>query len=895
MSGVAVGVRTTAIGLFVGVLCATLPCGAAAETPAADAEAAGDLEEIVVTGSHIHGADAAGSKLIVIDRKQLDASGYERIEDVLATVTQNSNRTNAAVRNGGDDVNNYDNRGTEVQLRGLGLGTTLTLVNGQRQGASGYQGSFVDISSVPASAVERIEILPEGSSALYGADAIGGVLNIILRKNFEGFEVRARASTAGGDANERTIAGLWGHAGPYGHVLVGVQYDDSRALACGDRSYCAANGDFRRFGGNDFRIAGGNPGTILDPITLLPIKAIPRGQDGSNLTASQLIPGAANYSNSVIDNDILPQLNMRSAFVSATYNLSSRWELSLDGRYSSRDFESTFPQPGNSLLFVPVGNAFNHQGDRVLVAYDFTADLGPVIDNGRTDTSFISTGLKGVLARGWQLRLSTAYSESNTHFFEYNNLNSVAIGAALGSADPATALNVFGDGSHSAPEVLAALHNQSITLEYPDKFITTMASVIADGPLFTVPAGAIRLAVGGDFRREHSLGLNIGFNPENRGRDVAAAFAELAVPLVAALPGSTVDRLALSLAGRFDHYSDVGSKFDPKVGLGWRPLHSLGLRATWGTSFRPPPFGWSSPGLVGDGEVLLVNDPKSPSKQSLALTLFGPDKDLKAETSTAWSVGADLAPPAAPNLSLSVTYFDIDYKGKVRNAGPNVADFLGYETQLASLITRNPTQAQLDTACKEVRRFYGTSNCSDPITVILDGRFRNLDRINTRGVDVAVDYAINTERGKWAFGLNGTYTIILTQQLTSTSSVYDVVNTVFNPVKLKLATHWSWSFKAWTFQTTVNHTGAYLDPGSLPARGVDSWTTVDLNLGYRLDGRHGLLADTQCNLGVNNLFDKAPPFVNQFDPLGGTFGYDAANASLLGRQISLQIVKHLGR
>ena len=397
MKGVANSDRTAAIALFACLSCAALARGAPAEAPAADTQQATDLEEIVVTGSHIHGEDAAGSKLIVISREQIDASGYGRIEDVLSTVTQNFSRTNAATRDG-DEVNNYSNRGAEVQLRGLGLGTTLTLVNGQRQGASGYQGSFVDISSVPASAVERVEVLPEGSSALYGSDAIGGVVNIILRKNFEGFEARARVSTAGGDATERTIAGLWGHAGSVGHVLLGFQYDDSRALACNARTYCAANGDFRHFGGSDLRGVGGNPGTILDPVTGAPIAAIPRGQDGTQLTASQLITGAANYTNSVIDNDILPQQNMRSAFLSAAYKLSRYWELSVDGRYSSRDFESTFPQPVGDYS-VPAGNAFNHLGGPVLVAYDFTADVGPVVDNGRTDTSFISTGIKGVLSR----------------------------------------------------------------------------------------------------------------------------------------------------------------------------------------------------------------------------------------------------------------------------------------------------------------------------------------------------------------------------------------------------------------------------------------------------------------------------------------------------------------
>jgi iron complex outermembrane recepter protein len=866
---------------------------ATAESPGSKKEDVTDLEEVVVTGSHIHGADAAGSKLIVISREQIDASGYARIEDVLATVTQNFNRTNAATRDG-DEVNNYDNRGAEVQLRGLGLGTTLTLVNGQRQGASGYQGSFVDISSIPASAVERIEILPEGSSALYGSDAIGGVVNIILRKNFEGFEARARASTAGGDATERTLAGLWGHAGSDGHVLLGIQYDDSRALACSARAYCAANGDFRRFGGSDRRGVGGNPGTILDPVTRAPIAAIPRGQDGSNLTVSQLIPGAANYTNSVIDNDILPQQNMRSAFLSAAYTLSSHWEISVDGRYSSRDFESTFPQPAGNF-FVPVGNAFNHLGGPVRVAYDFTADVGPVVDNGRTETSFIATGIKGTLSRGWQLRLSTAFSESITRFVEYNNLNANAVDAALGSADPATALNLFGDGSHSPPAVLAALRNQSVPLAYPDKFITTMASVIADGPLFTGPAGAIRLAVGGDFRREHSLGLNIGFNPENRGRDAAAAFAELAVPLVSAPAGSTLDRLGLSLAGRYDHYSDAGSTFNPKMGVSWRPFRALGIRGNWGTSFRAPPFFWSNPDLIGDAGIADVIDPKSPNGHSRALELIGPHENLKPETSTAWSVGADVAPPATPNLSLSMTYFHIDYQGKIRNAGTLADDFLTQEAQLASLITRNPTQAQLDAACKDVKRFYGNlGNCSQPIAVIIDARFRNFASVKTRGVDVNLDYAIDSARGKWTFGLNATYTFVQDQQITATAPVFDFVNTVGNPIKLRWAGHLSWSFKGWTVLTTVNHTGAYQNPGSVPTRGVDSWTTVDFNLGYRLDGGQGWFANTQCNFGVNNLFDQSPPFVDQFDLQSGTFGYDAANASLLGRQVSLQVVKRWG-
>jgi outer membrane receptor for ferrienterochelin and colicin len=874
--------------------------GAAAESPASTQETT-DLEEVVVTGSHIRGTDAAGSKLTVITREQIDASGYERIEDVLATVTQNLNRVNSAVRDGNDSYNYFD-RGAEVQLRGLGVGTTLVLVNGQRQGEDGYQGSSTDVSSIPGSAVERIEILPEGSSALYGSDAIGGVVNIILRKDFNGFEARVRGATADGDANEGTLAGLWGHSGSWGHVLLGLQYDDSRSLACGARAYCATGGDLRGFGGSDLRAVGGNPGTITtapDPTTgvPVPIAAIPHGQDGTNLTAADLIRGGLNYSNGSLDNDILPKQLMRSAFLSAAYNLTSRWELSLDGRFSEREFDTTYPQPTGNYT-VPTGNAFNHFGGPVYEAYDITPDVGPIIDTGRTETSFMSAGLKGLISREWQLRLSVAYSKSLTDFFEHNLLNMDAVDAALGSSDPATALNIFGDGSHTNAATLAALRAQSDSYQARNVFTTTLGSVIADGPLVTGPAGPVRVAAGGDFRREHSTGLNIADGPENRGRDVWAGFVELAVPLVAAPAGTMTDRLDLSLAGRYDHYSDVGGSFNPKLGLSWRPTRTLSLRGNWGTSFRAPPFFWSNPDQMGDGRVWDVIDPKSrsPLGTSRALLLYGPTPDMKPETSTAWSVGADLMPHATPGLSLSVSYFNVDYKGKIRNVGTDSVDFLTQEAQLASLITRNPTPAQLAAACRGIARFVSTSigDCSGPIpiTVIIDARFRNLARTRTSGVDLALDQAIDTTRGKWAFGLQGTYVLNFDQQITNTAPVYDYVDTVGNPLKLRLAAHLSWSYRYWTVLTTVNHTGAYQDPGS--ARRVDSWTTVDLNLGYRIDDGQGWMAHTQCNLGVNNLFDQAAPFVNQYDLMSGNFGYDSANGSLVGRQVSLQFVKRWG-
>jgi len=863
---------------------------ATAESPGSKKEDVTDLEEVVVTGSHIRGAEVAGSKVILISREQIDASGYGRVEDVLATVTQNFNRANAAVSQPEHAFFNL-NHGAEVQLRGLGVGTTLTLVNGQRQGASGYQGQFTDVSTIPVSAIERIEILPEGTAALYGSDAIGGVVNIILRRNFEGIEARVRGSATDSDTTERSAALLLGHAGPRGNVLVGFQFNDSDALRCSARAYCAANADFRRFGGTDLRGFASNPGTILDPKTLAPIAAIPHGQDGTQLTAGQLVPGAANYTDNVTNNDILPKQIMRSAFVSTSYKVTEQWEISADGRYSSRDFRFTYPVPPGDFL-VPATNAFNHLGGPVLVAYDFSRDFGPVLDTGPTKSYFGSAAVKGVLPKGWQINLAGAYAKASAEYFDANfTLNYTAIDAALASSDPATALNLFGDGSHTSPAALAALRAQNVTYDDLNVFTVASANVIADGPILNWRAGVIRLAVGGEFRHEHSAGINISENPEDRGRLIRSGFFELAVPMMGPHGGSAANRLDLSLAGRYDSYSDVGSTFNPKVGFSWRPLALIKLRGNWGTSFRAPPFFWSNRDQVGDSSIADVVDPRSPTGYTRALVLVGPLPDLKPETARAWTAGVDLTPRAIPNLSLSLTYFDIDYQGKIQHAGPDTVFFLTQEAQLTPLITRNPTQAQIDAVCIKPPLFGG--GCNQPIAAILDGRWRNLASLKTRGVDAALDYLLHTTWGKVSASLNGTYMSDLKQQIGPTAAVVDLVNTVGNPPSLRLVGNLSWSLRGWTVQSTVNHTGAYRDPGSAPARKVDSWTTVDLNIGYRVDGGSGWLANTQANLGIINVFDQRPPFVNQFDP-SGTFGYDPASATLLGRGVSLQVVKRWG-
>jgi outer membrane receptor protein involved in Fe transport len=498
-----------------------------------------------------------------------------------------------------------------------------------------------------------------------------------------------------------------------------------------------------------------------------------------------------------------------------------------------------------------------------------------------------------VLPKGWQINLAGAYSKASAEFVESNfTLNYPAINAALASSDPTTALNLFGDGSHTNATVLAALRRQNITTDDLNVFTTASANVIADGPILNWRAGVIRLAVGGEFRHEHSAGINISGNPEDRGRLDRSGFFELAVPMVGARAGATADRLDLALAGRYDNYSDAGSTFNPKIGFSWRPLALVKVRGNWGTSFRAPPFFVTNRDQVGDAAIADVVDPRSATGSTHALLLFGPGPDLKPETARAWTAGVDLSPPAIQNFSVSLTYFDINYQGRIQDPGPDTVFFLTQEAQLASLITRNPTQAQIDAVCIKPPLYGG--DCNQPIAAILDNRWHNLASLKTRGVDAVLDYFVDGTWGKVTSSLNGTYTMGQKQQITPTAPVFDLVDTVGNPSSLRLVGNLSWSLRGWTVQSTVNYTGAYRDPGSVPVRRVDSGTTVDVNVGYRVDGGSGWLASTQSNLGIINVFDQRPPFVNRFGLTSGTFGYDPANATLLGRAVSLQIVKRWG-
>ncbi|HKS57305.1 MAG TPA: TonB-dependent receptor [Steroidobacteraceae bacterium] len=849
-----------------------------------------EVEEVLVTGTHIRGVTNTGSKVTVVDRSYFEKSGYSTVQDVLKTLPQNFGGGESEDFTVNTNAANF-NSGSSINLRGLGADATLVLVDGQRQAPGGIGGAFIDVSNIPVAAIERIEILSDGASAIYGSDAVGGVVNIVLRHEFDGAETRLRVGSYGGDASETQASQLVGTSWSGGSLLLGYQFLKREALQRKDRAY-AASSDQTRNGGSDFRSPFSNPGNIFDPLTFAPGFGIPQAQDGTQLTPADLSTQTNAQDNARLL-DLLPEQKMHSAFVEARQTVGDRVNVRAAARYNRRSVESLpavlgtplFVTPENPFFVEPYGFPF------AVVGYSFVDDLGPLRATGDTRTTSALVGATVDMASSWQMAVSASRTEEKTEFKSENQVNFPALTAALADPDPTTAFNPFGDGSHTAPATIEAIRG---TERDRATATTTLAQLKADGSVFDVHGVAAKLAVGLEYRAEklnsENLYADLGFPDQIRNltRNVSAAFSELAIPLLSRSNGQgDVGAVWASLAGRFEHYDDFGDTFNPKLGLSWSPSDSFALRGTWGTSFKAPRLIELNEAGSRSASLQPVVDPTSPAGTSVALVLFGNNAELKEERATTWTMGFDITPTSIP-ITLSLTYFDIDYKDRIAAGGPpsDPLSILLQESQWSEVINRNPSQAQIDEICNSPAFFGSPIDCATlPPSAIIDLRLRNLGVVRTRGVDLVIKDALETDHGTFNFELDGTYVLDIEQAVTSRAPRLDILDTLNNPLSLRLRGSASYSLGNLSAGLQVNYADSYKDTLSQPARRVNSWTTLDGWLSYRTGAGAGLLENCEASLTLVNLLDKDPPFADR------ELGYDAANADPYGRVISLQVQK----
>jgi iron complex outermembrane receptor protein len=869
-----------------------------------EGEEADGSTDVLVTGTRIRGKGPVGSELVVIDRRAIEESGFATTQQIAQSIPQNfgggPNESTSPSGTLNTSAGSNSNRGSSINLRGLGSSSTLVLLNGERPPLGGFAGSFADVSMIPASAVERIEIVPDGASAIYGSDAVAGVVNIIPRLNYHGAETSFRYGSADGAAQEVQASQIIGTRWRSGHLVLAYEYYQRNRLKAADRDF--ATDDLRPFGGIDHRGTYADPGTIYAGGKTF---AIPAGQHGVGLTAAQLTAGTVNLGNSWYGADILPQQRRHALFAAISQDLAPGLRFYANGLLSIRSYDQRQRPNFDARRTVPVTNPFyvDPIGTHLPVGvnYSFVRDLGNETGTGITTAYGGTAGLAA--DRGpWVIDLHGTWGRQYERDSIVNRVNSARLAVALADTNPATAYNLFGDGPSTNPATIAYVRGSQTDSHSGIVWSTTLR---ADGPLFALPAGDVRLAIGGEYRFARFVDdvnmLDVGTLAPvsapgiglHAPRRVEAGFAEVLIPLLGGdhvLP--LVHRLDVSAALRTEHYSDFGHTTNPKVGVAWEPVAGLALRGTYGTSFRAPDFNdlRQDPGSQGV-LVYTIPDPQAASGQSNIIELRGNNPNLQPERATTWTLGGEFKPRFLPGFHAGLTYYNVAYRGRIGSPSTQLFNFLVNRAFYAGITQLNPSPST-------VASLYTTTNLLNPLNIpqsatfaaLIDGRTQNLSVVKQTGLDMDAGYQFALGSGQADLGVSGSHIFHIRQSLTATSPSTNMVGIIGNPVSFRARGHLGWTSPGFGAALFGNHVSGYTNTTNTTAQHVASWTTFDLQLSYRFTASHGPFKGLKLALNATNLFDRKPPFVAYY--LGPTTSaYDPENANPLRRVVSVQVTK----
>jgi iron complex outermembrane receptor protein len=407
-----------------------------------------------------------------------------------------------------------------------------------------------------------------------------------------------------------------------------------------------------------------------------------------------------------------------------------------------------------------------------------------------------------------------------------------------------------------------------------------------DGPVMSLPGGTLKAALGFGLRRE-SIDTQ-GGGIDSASRNARSAYLEMSVPLIGtdnAIPA--VRHLDLTVAGRVEHYSDFGSTANPKIGLVWVPNDNLQLRGTWGTSFKAPAL------LDKYGEIrAVIFDLPDSAGTTRSIVSLGANRDLGPEKAHTWTVGSDYRPSFVPDLTVSVTYFDTVYRNRITTVDPDILNILPNQAIYPTAVLRNPPLALVNSflaGATEVISFVGPYDPSEIKAFVRDVPL-NVALYRTNGIDMLLRLNKLTRVGQFFGSLNATYYLKAAQQVTTESAVVTRLNRLFYLPSLRYRASGAWVRAPWSLAASVNYTKRYINDTVQPAETVDAYTTVDAQVSFAPPSLWG--GGLRISLSAVNVLDERPPKVNTpLFPGGVQFGFDAANASPIGRFLTLQLSK----
>jgi outer membrane receptor protein involved in Fe transport len=374
---------------------------------------------------------------------------------------------------------------------------------------------------------------------------------------------------------------------------------------------------------------------------------------------------------------------------------------------------------------------------------------------------------------------------------------------------------------------------------------------------------------------------------------VGAGYVELRVPVVGQSSGSHGDpALEFTVADRAEHYSDFGATNNPQIGAIWRPISSLTIRGTYGTSFKAPLLNDLNP---VPGQVIAfpgaIFNP-APGGTPNTLIVNGGNPNLRPEKATVWTVGLDFNPAQIAGLTAKLTYYDIVFRDEIIDVGSSISVLDAFVNEVIlgpAIVQRNPPSSL-------IRQYISAPTYQNPFNVdpatigaFLDDRQLNLSTVKTRGLDFGSGYKTTLWGSSIDTGIDGTYVFTFDNQFSNSAPVASFLNTPYNPMSLRLRGRAISTRGPLSTGLFMNFTNAYRDTNIVPNGHVSSWTTTDAVISYQFGSAEAPTSGVSLALGVTNLTDRGPPRVAGYSGYG--INYDGVNANALGRFFSLRLQK----
>jgi iron complex outermembrane recepter protein len=833
-----------------------------------------DTADIIVTGTLLRGVAPTGSQIQRVDAAEIATQGITTTSQILQSIASDVN-FNSRPQVGAYQAFQTVNRPTLRYLGASNSGgsSTLVLLDGHRMPGMGIYQTTPDLDAIAPGAIASIDTVTGGGSSIYGSDAVGGVMNIITRRKFDGAEVSGHFGFADDfyqwDASA-TIGKNWERAS----LWATYSYAYTDMLLFGDRDY-ARNWDYINNVPNDTRCS---PGNIQVGANFIPLTA--------NGTAAGAANPIGNRCDTFLNRAYFPEMSRHSAMAGLDVELSDAISFDVRAFYAHRDSTTA-----NTATDYSIAGA----GGQIL------GNLSPTFGPSQLATSTLNTW--GVTPRftvklgsDWQAIAFYNYGEGISKFTG-NGYSATDLLTAYraGNFDPLTGTFPNTPGGQAA---LAAQRTR-FSLSRGEHRIHN-ARLSFDGPLISLPGGEVRVAGGGEILHEE-YNITTGSGPigtalrqRANDRTIKSLFGEVSIPLFGADNAAFGLRtLTLSGSGRYDDYEDFGDTFNPKFGLTWVPVEGLTIRGNWSKSYQAPSLAERfdvSPSSLAVYPAMFFPNPAFPAGTKQDLILYpGSSPTLGPQKATTWEAGADLRPAAIPGLSLSGTYYSIDFKGRIGN--PPFFNPAVFYPQFTGNYIMFPTAAQIaaHVAQASVGAEQAAPYLADPSLVyaLIDARSTNLSSVKTTGIDFNLNYTRKTSFGSIFGQVSGTYV-----------ATYDVLAFVGGPTShrdanaispLRLQAMLGTKVGDFFARATLQHTSGYevaASPAALNQTEIGSFNVVNFAFSYDINGASAL-KDVQLTLNVDNAFDQDPPRYNGVinTSLPGFSGFT------LGRMVQLGLRK----